>query len=272
MVAVMGGAKVSDKILLIENLLPRVDKLLIGGAMTYTFLKAQGHAIGKSRCEDDRLDEARRLLETARRASSSCRVDHLVADKLDRGRRDAGRHRFRHPRRLDRHRHRPGNRRRRTGRPSKGAGTVVWNGPVGKFEDEPFRKGTTAVAEAMAASQATTVVGGGETAEAVEEFGLARRWTTSRPAAGPSWSRSKARSSTPSRSSPIVDRHRALRRAAVEARARSGALATATGRLCGACAWNGPNDWSDGTRPPGRWSPRRCWPATSPGWPTCWRP
>ena len=79
MVAVMGGAKVSDKILVIENLLPKVDKLLIGGAMTYTFLKAQGHATGKSRVEADKLDEARKLLELAG-AKLVLPVDHLVAD------------------------------------------------------------------------------------------------------------------------------------------------------------------------------------------------
>lgn len=171
MIAVMGGAKVSDKILLIENLLPRVDKLLIGGAMTYTFLKAQGHDIGNSRCEGDRLDEARKLLEL----SGDKLVlphDHLVADRLstdaetkvvegsdlpdgwigvDIGPSTAASYK----------------------QMIENAGTVVWNGPVGKFEDEPFRLGTLTIAEAMAGSPATTVVGGGETAEAVEKFGHA---------------------------------------------------------------------------------------------------
>jgi phosphoglycerate kinase len=171
MIAVMGGAKVSDKILLIDNLLPKVDQLLIGGAMTYTFLKAQGHAIGNSRVENDRIDEARRLLAQAG-TKLVLPQDHLVADSLsataktrtvtgsdlpdgwigvDIGPATAAAY----------------------GEIILRAGTVVWNGPMGKFEDEPFRRGTLAVAEAMAASPAVTVVGGGETAEAVEAFGLA---------------------------------------------------------------------------------------------------
>jgi phosphoglycerate kinase len=170
MVAVMGGAKVSDKILLIENLLPRVDQLLIGGAMTYTFLKAQGHEIGKSRCEADRLEEAKKLLEKGG-AKLVLPVDHVVAQSLDAGAEskvvegsdipegwlglDIG----------------PKTAKLYADAIAKAA-TVVWNGPVGKFEDEAYSKGTRAVAEAMAASKATTVVGGGETATAVEEFGL----------------------------------------------------------------------------------------------------
>ncbi|HEX8198945.1 MAG TPA: phosphoglycerate kinase [Isosphaeraceae bacterium] len=173
MVAVMGGAKVSDKIGVIENLLPRVERLLIGGAMTYTFLKAQGHATGNSRVEADKLDLARGLLDKAG-AKLVLPQDHLVAERLDPTAKtqvvagsdlpdgwlgiDIG--------------------------PAtaasyaeiiRGAGTVIWNGPVGKFEDEPFRQGTLRVAEALAASPAVTVVGGGETAEAVEQFGLADR-------------------------------------------------------------------------------------------------
>jgi phosphoglycerate kinase len=171
MVAVMGGAKVSDKILVIENLLKKVDTLLIGGAMTYTFLKAQGHEIGKSRCEADKLDEARKLLALAG-PKLVLPVDHVIATApeataetkvvegsdipagwfgMDIGPKTA----------------------KLYGDIIKSAGTVVWNGPMGKFEDAPFRAGTKAVAEALAASSAITVVGGGETAEAVEEFGLA---------------------------------------------------------------------------------------------------
>ena len=172
LVAVMGGAKVSDKIGVIENLLKKVDKLLIGGAMTYTFLKAQGHAIGKSRCEEDKLGIARSLLEKAG-GKIILPTDHLVTDTLD-----------------------PETAKTEviTGSdlpegaigidigPStaasyaeiiENAGTVVWNGPMGKFEDEPFRDGTLKVAEALASSNAVTAVGGGETAEAVEQFGLA---------------------------------------------------------------------------------------------------
>ena len=171
MIAVMGGAKVSDKILVIENLLPKIDKLLVGGAMTYTFLKAQGHATGKSRVEADRLDEARRLLELAG-DKLVLPVDHLVADGIEATAKtrvvkgsdipdglfglDIG------PETMELY-----------GDLIKGAGTVIWNGPMGKFEDEPFRAGTRGIAEAMAASEAVTVVGGGETAEAVEQFGFA---------------------------------------------------------------------------------------------------
>lgn len=171
MVAVMGGAKVSDKILVIENLLKRVDKLLVGGAMTYTFLKAQGHPIGKSRAEADKLDEANRLLALAG-SKLVLPVDHLVATSLDAGAEtkvvegsdlpdgwlglDIG------PATAAAY-----------GEIIRNAGTVVWNGPMGKFEDEPYRNGTVKVAEALASSPAVTVVGGGETAEAVEEFGFA---------------------------------------------------------------------------------------------------
>jgi phosphoglycerate kinase len=173
MIAVMGGAKVSDKILLIENLLPKVQQLLVGGAMTYTFLKAQGHAIGNSRCEADRLDAAREVLAAAG-ARLVLPQDHLVCKTLSADSEtmvvdgpdipdgwigiDIG----------------PKTAQAYAAIIAK-AGTVVWNGPMGKFEDEPFRKGTLAVAEAMAASPATTVVGGGETATAAEEFGFAEQ-------------------------------------------------------------------------------------------------
>ena len=173
MVAIMGGAKVSDKIGVIENLLPKIDKLLIGGAMTYTFLKAQGHAIGRSRVEADKLDEARKLLDLAG-DKLVLPVDHLMAESLEPTSRtwvvegselpddgigiDIG------PATVQLY-----------GEILATAGTVVWNGPMGKFEDEPFRHGTLGVARAMADSPGITVVGGGETAEAVERFGFADR-------------------------------------------------------------------------------------------------
>jgi phosphoglycerate kinase len=173
LVAIMGGAKVSDKILVIENLLKRVDKLLIGGAMTYTFLKAQGHSIGSSRCENDQLDTARRLLELGQ-GKIVLPVDHLVAKAPEASAQsqvvtgsdlpegwfgmDIGPETIKNYADIIAH-----------------AGTVVWNGPVGKFEDEPFSHGTKGIAQAMAQSQAVTVVGGGETAEAVEEFGVAQK-------------------------------------------------------------------------------------------------
>jgi phosphoglycerate kinase len=171
MIALMGGSKVSDKILVIKNLLPRVSKLLVGGAMTYTFLKAQGHSTGKSRVEADRLDEANELLKLAG-DKLVLPVDHLVADGIEATAKtqvvagsdipdglfglDIGPETIKLYSEI-----------------IKNAGTVIWNGPMGKFEDEPFRKGTSSIADAMASSSAVTVVGGGETAEAVEQFGYA---------------------------------------------------------------------------------------------------
>lgn len=173
-VGILGGAKVSDKIGFIKSLLQRVDKLLIGGAMTYTFMKAQGHSIGSSRCEADKLDVAKGLLAEGK-GKIVLPADHLIADKPAAGAQtkviasdipdgwfgmDIG------PQTIARYRDEILN-----------AKTAVWNGPMGKFEDEPFSKGTRAVAEALAAGKGTTIVGGGETAEAVEEFGLDSRVT-----------------------------------------------------------------------------------------------
>lgn len=174
MIAVMGGAKVSDKIDFIEAILKRVDKLLVGGAMTYTFRKARGESVGNSRVEADKLDMANDLLKQAG-DRLVLPVDHLVAEKPEADAQtkvvdaeipdgwcgmDIG------PKTIERYR-----------KEIAGAKTVLWNGPMGKFEDEPFRKGTIAIAEAMADSPAVTVVGGGESAEAVEKFGLAPRMT-----------------------------------------------------------------------------------------------
>ena len=172
-VAVMGGAKVSDKILVIENLLRKVDKLLVGGAMTYTFLKAQGHSVGQSKVEADKLDVARHVLELAG-AKLVLPVDHLVATKPEAGAEtkvvegpeipegwfgmDIG------PKTIELY-----------SGIIQDAGTVVWNGPMGKFEVEAFSRGTKAVAQALADSRAVTAVGGGESAEAVEKFGLAEK-------------------------------------------------------------------------------------------------
>ncbi len=165
---ILGGGKVSDKIGFIKALLGRVDRVLIGGAMTYTFLKAQGKSVGGSRLESDKLDVARELLELGQ-GKIQLPVDHLVVDAIDKPATarivtdipggavgvDIG------PKTID-----------LFTKEIRSAATVVWNGPAGKFEDEPYSKGTRAVAEALAASPAVTVVGGGETAEAVEEFGL----------------------------------------------------------------------------------------------------
>jgi phosphoglycerate kinase len=171
--AVMGGAKVSDKILVIENLLKKVDKLLVGGAMTYTFLKAQGHEVGKSRVEADKLDVARHVLELAG-SKLVLPVDHLIATKPEAGAEtkvadgptipdgwfgmDIG------PKTIELY-----------SGIIKDAGTVIWNGPMGMFEVEAFATGTKTVAQALADSSAVTAVGGGESAEAVEKFGLAEK-------------------------------------------------------------------------------------------------
>ncbi len=169
----MGGAKVSTKLALIENLLPRVDKLLIGGAMSYTFLKADGHPTGNSLVENDLLDTARELKAKAGE-KLVLPVDFLVADKMDASAKtqiidgrdipdgwegfDIG------PKTVALYTE-----------IIHEAGTVVWNGPVGKFEIPPFAKGTMGIAAALASSKGVTAVGGGETAEAVDQFGYAEK-------------------------------------------------------------------------------------------------
>jgi phosphoglycerate kinase len=170
-VAVMGGAKVSDKINVIESLIKKVDRLLIGGAMTYTFMKAQGKAVGNSKVEADKLDLARQVLGLAG-DKLILPKDHLVAAKPEAGAAtkvvagdaipdgwfgmDIG------PATIAEY-----------AAIIQQAGTVIWNGPMGKFEVEAFAKGTKAIAEALASSPAVTAVGGGESAEAIEKFGLA---------------------------------------------------------------------------------------------------
>lgn len=168
-VSLLGGGKVSDKIGFIKALLSRVDSVLVGGAMSYTFLKAQGKGIGSSRCEFDKLDLARELLLLGT-GKIQLPLDHVVVDGLDKPETariiggevpeggigvDIG----------------PKTRQLYAGIIAS-AGTVVWNGPMGKFEDEPYSLGTRAIASALACSSGVTVVGGGETAEAVESFGL----------------------------------------------------------------------------------------------------
>jgi len=176
-VALLGGSKVSDKIKVIENLLPKVDALLVGGAMAYTFLKAQGLEVGKSRVEEDKLSLATRLLEAAQRLGTSLvlPVDHVcgtepseksavreVAERAipaDLMGLDIG----------------PKTRALYT-QHIRDAKTVIWNGPMGMFEVEKFAAGTRSVAEAMAMNKdAVTVVGGGDSAAAVQEMGMASR-------------------------------------------------------------------------------------------------
>lgn len=173
-VAVLGGAKVADKVRVVENLLPKVDSLLIGGGMAFTFLKARGLCIGKSLLDTDGIAFVQSVL-----AENGDKIvlpsDILVASSPDA---DKG-----------------------TAVPAdaipqdvmgldigpataaefsvaiRSAGTVVWNGPMGVFEKAPFADGTRAIAEAMAACQGVTIVGGGDTAAAVEKFGLADKMT-----------------------------------------------------------------------------------------------
>ncbi|TCU75724.1 phosphoglycerate kinase [Tissierella praeacuta] len=177
-VAILGGAKVSDKIGVIENLINKVDTIIVGGGMAYTFLKAQEYEIGKSLLEEDKIDLANELLKKAKNNNvklmlpvdvvaakefkndtefKTVKIDNIPNDMMG----------------LD------------IGEKSielfsniiKEAKTVVWNGPMGVFEMENFAKGTYAIAKAMAESEAVTIVGGGDSASAVEKSGYADRMT-----------------------------------------------------------------------------------------------
>jgi phosphoglycerate kinase len=175
--AILGGAKVSDKIALIENLLPRLDGFLVGGAMAYTFLQAQGHPIGRSLVEVDGLDRARELLARVEAAGKRflLPVDHVaavggddaairttagVALASDEAGMDIG---------------------PRTAAAFEAeilrAGTVLWNGPVGRFEVDAFSVGSRRVAAALAAAHGVAIVGGGDTGAAVQRFGLTSKMT-----------------------------------------------------------------------------------------------
>ncbi|MHC4108593.1 MAG: phosphoglycerate kinase [Planctomycetota bacterium] len=171
-VAVMGGAKVSDKIKVIRNLLNKVDSMLIGGAMAYTFLKQQGAGVGDSLVEEDRLDVAAELLADAG-GKIVLPVDHVCAREIDAESEtatfdseipdgwiglDIG------PRTVALFEETLAD-----------AAVVTWNGPMGYFEIGTFAAGTEAVARAMAGSGAVTIVGGGETADAIERLGLQDR-------------------------------------------------------------------------------------------------
>ncbi len=177
-VAILGGAKVSDKIGVIRNLLNKVETLIIGGGMAYTFLKAKGYEIGTSLCEDDKVELAKQLLEEAKEKNINLLlpVDTVVASEFkadaepsvvasdaipeDKMGLDIG------PKTIELF----------SDAVSK-AGTVVWNGPMGVFEFEAFAKGTKAVAEALANSDAISIVGGGDSAAAVELLGFADKIT-----------------------------------------------------------------------------------------------
>lgn len=176
-VAILGGSKVSDKIAVINNLLEKVDTIIIGGGMAYTFLKAQGYKIGTSLCEDDRLDYAKEMIQKAadKGVKFLLPVDHRVAAEfkdveatvtegqdipdgfmgLDIGPKTEALY----------------------AEAIKDAKTVIWNGPMGVFEFENYNKGTIAVAKAMADSDATTVIGGGDSAAAVNTLGFGDKMT-----------------------------------------------------------------------------------------------
>lgn len=171
-VAVMGGAKVSDKLSVLTSLLDRVDAVLIGGAMAYTFLKAKGHEVGDSMVEEELLDDAAAILEKAasRKVTIHLPKDHIVADAFDAdsGERTEGPDILAGKLGLD-----IGPRTQRAyAEVLADAATVFWNGPMGVFEREAFAEGTFAVAQAIADSSARSVVGGGDSASAVREAGL----------------------------------------------------------------------------------------------------
>jgi phosphoglycerate kinase len=178
-VAVLGGAKVSDKLEVIQNLVPRVDALLIGGAMAYTFFKARGVPVGRSLVEEDLLDAAKDVERQAkaRHLRLELPVDHVVAPKLEAGAPaetlDVG-----DPAIGDRMGLDIGPKTIATYRSIiAGAKTVTWNGPMGVFEIDAFAKGTVELARAVADVKGTTVIGGGDSISAVAKAGVTERIT-----------------------------------------------------------------------------------------------
>jgi len=174
-VAILGGAKVSDKLKVIDNLVERVSSICVGGAMAYTFLKSQGHAIGRSLVQEDQLDSVHASLVKARRIGIDILlpVDHVAADRLaaDAEPKVTGVDIPEDLMGLD-----IGPETRKLFAACIGeAKTLVWNGPMGVFEMEAFRAGTQAVAEAVAACAGYTVVGGGDSVAALELLGLSDR-------------------------------------------------------------------------------------------------
>jgi len=175
-VLILGGAKVADKIPVIENMLNKVDTILIGGAMAYTFLKQTGVDIGSSRYEEDMADTSKSILDKAKQKNVEIMlpIDHVVCDNIDEPKNitvtsdaniktgligvDIG------PKTIEVFQEK-----------IKNAKTIVWNGPMGIFEKDEFSKGTKAIAQAMAESSATSVIGGGDSAAAVKKFGLSNK-------------------------------------------------------------------------------------------------
>ncbi len=174
---ILGGAKVSDKIGVIENLLPKCDAIIIGGGMSYTFLKSQGKQIGNSKLEKEKLDLARGILEKAKQLNKNIYlpIDHLVVEKIDPQSKtevcgenipegkiavDIG------PKTIEYFEEK-----------LKPAKTIVWNGPLGIFEMDAFSKGTQEIAYFISSLKATTIIGGGDTAAAVAKFKLEDKMT-----------------------------------------------------------------------------------------------
>lgn len=177
-VAILGGAKVSDKIGVINNLIEKVDTLIIGGGMAYTFMKALGHHIGSSICEDDKIDLAKELMDKAEKKGVKFLIpdDNRIGDKYDANCEskvvdsdeipdgwmglDIG----------------PATE-KKFAKAIEGAGTVVWNGPMGVSEWEKFASGTRTIATAVANSGAISIIGGGDSAAAIEHLGFADKMT-----------------------------------------------------------------------------------------------
>jgi phosphoglycerate kinase len=174
---ILGGAKVSDKIGVIENLLPKCDAILIGGGMSYTFLKAQGNNIGNSKLEKDKIDLAKGLLDKAKQLGKEIvlPIDHIVVDTVDANAKtqtvgenipegkiavDIG------PKTIELFESK-----------LKPAKTIVWNGPLGIFEMDAFSIGTQEIAKFISTLKATTIIGGGDTAAAVAKFKLEAKMT-----------------------------------------------------------------------------------------------
>lgn len=176
-VTILGGAKVSDKIKVIANLFKKTDTILIGGAMAYPFCLVKGHSIGSSKFEMGGETLARQVLDQAQKKGVEVAVptDHVVTQKLEKNSPnrvvdqeipqgwmgvDAG------PKSIEEYK-----------KKLKNAKTILWNGPLGVFEIQPFDKGTRAIAEFIAGLQATTIIGGGDTAAAINQFGLEEKMT-----------------------------------------------------------------------------------------------
>ena len=164
--AILGGAKVADKLNVISNLLEKVDTLIIGGGMAYTFIKAQGYEVGKSLCDDSKLDYCKEMMAKAQEKGVKLLlpvetiVVPVTAIPADKEGCDIG------PETM-----------KLFADAVKASKTVVWNGPMGVFENPTLAAGTLAVAKAMAESDATTVIGGGDSAAAVQQMGLGDKMT-----------------------------------------------------------------------------------------------